>query len=215
MDRFKTPAPKWLVVPLAIMGFINMATMYSAQQLLTRYGLTYVGMSDAVSAGLTSLYTAGSLAAVLIWAFAMAKFRWRTLKILIIDLCGSIIFYALVILTKNVTIIQITSFAIGFFAAGGALQCGVTLINEFHPGPKGRNLGIYYTLMGLAGYVMPVITSALVKSYGDEGLASRSSLGLNLIFAVVGLLFCLYLAANYKKWFGVSLMSAKGPDDIY
>ena len=215
MYRFKTPAPKWLVVPLAIMGFINMATMYSAQQLLTRYGLTYVGMSDAVSAGLTSLYTAGSLAAVLIWAFAMAKFRWRTLKILIIDLCGSIIFYALVILTKNVTIIQITSFAIGFFAAGGALQCGVTLINEFHPGPKGRNLGIYYTLMGLAGYVMPVITSALVKSYGDEGLASRSSLGLNLIFAVVGLLFCLYLAANYKKWFGVSLMSAKGPDDIY
>lgn len=215
MDRFKVPAPKWLVIPLAIMGFINMSTMYSAQQLLTRYGLTYVGMSDAASAGLTSLYTAGSLAAVLIWAFAMAKFRWRTLKILIIDLCGSIIFYALVILTQNVTIIQITSFAIGFFAAGGALQCGVTLINEFHPGPKGRNLGIYYTLMGLSGYVMPVITSALVKSYGDEGLASRSSLGLNLIFAVVGLLFCLYLAANYKKWFGVNVMSAKGPEDIY
>jgi MFS family permease len=215
MDRFKVPAPKWLVVPLAVMGFINMSTMYSAQQLLTRYGLTYVGMSDAASAGLTSLYTAGSLAAVLIWAFAMAKFRWRTLKILMIDLAGSIIFYALVILTKNVTIIQITAFAIGFFAAGGALQCGVTLINEFHPGPKGRNLGIYYTLMGLSGYVMPVITSKLVASYGDEGLASRSSLGLNLIFAIVGFLFCLYLAANYKKWFGVSAMSAKGPDDIY
>lgn len=215
LDRFKTPAPKWLVIPLAIMGFINMATMYSAQQLLTRYGLNYVGMSDAASAGLTSLYTAGSLTAVLIWAFAMAKFRWRTLKVLIIDLCGSVVFYALVILTQNVTIIQITSFAIGFFAAGGALQCGVTLINEFHPGPKGRNLGIYYTLMGLAGYVMPVITSILTKTSGNEGVAARTSLGLNLVFAIVGLVFCLFLAANYKKWFGVSVMSAKGPDDIY
>lgn len=215
MDRFKVPAPKWLVVPLAVMGFVNMSTMYSAQQLLTRYGLNYVGMSDAASAGLTSLYTAGSLAAVLIWTFAMAGFRWRTLKILMIDLTGSIIFYALVMVTKNVTVVQITAFAIGFFAAGGALQCGVTLINEFHPGPKGRNLGIYYTFMGLSGYVMPVITSALTKSAGDEGAATRISLGLNLVFAILGLAFCLYLAANYKKWFGVSVMSSKGPDDIY
>lgn len=213
-DRFKVSAPKWLVVPLAIMGFINMATMYSAQQLLTRYGLAYCNMSDAVSASLTSLYTAGSLAAVVIWAFAMAKLRWRTLKILLIDLCGSIIFYALAVFTSSTLLIQVASFAIGFFAAGGALQCGVTLINEFHPGPKGRNLGIYYTFMGLAGYVMPVITSVLTSS-SSEGVAVRTSLMLNLVFAVVGLVFCIYLASQYKKWFGVSVMASKGPDDIY
>lgn len=147
--RFQVPAPKWLVVPLAVMGFINMAAMYSAQQLLNRYGLNYVGMSDTVSAGLTSLYTGGSLAAVLLWAFAMAKLRWRTLKVLIIDLCGTVCCYALVVFTKSEAVIQFAAFAIGFFAAGGALQCGVTLIQEFHPGPKGRNLGIYYTFMGL------------------------------------------------------------------
>ncbi|MCD8018432.1 MAG: MFS transporter [Clostridiales bacterium] len=214
-ERFKVPAPKWLVVPLALMGFINMSTMYSAQQLLTRYGLTYVGMSDSASAALTSLYTGGSLAAVLIWTFAMAGFRWRTLKILIIDLCGSIVFYALAITTHSVTMVQVAAFAIGFFAAGGALQCGVALTNEFHPGPKGRNLGIYYTLMGLSGYVMPVITSQLTTIFGDEGVASRYSLAINLVFAAVGLLFCLYLASQYKKWFGVSWAAAKGKDDIY
>ncbi len=214
LDRFKVPAPKWLVIPLAIMGFINMSTMFSAQQLLTRYGLAYCNMSDAASAALTSLYTAGSLAAVVIWAFAMAKLRWRTLKILLIDLCGSIIFYALAVFTSSTTLIQVAAFAIGFFAAGGALQAGVTLINEFHPGPKGRNLGIYYTLMGLSGYVMPVITSVLTKS-STEGVAVRTSLMLNLGFAVIGLLFCLYLASQYKKWFGASVMAAKGPDDMY
>lgn len=213
--RFKTPAPKWLVVPLAIMGFINMAAMFSAQQLLNRYGLNYVGMSDAVSAGLTSLYTGGSLTAVLLWAFAMAKLRWRTLKVLIIDLTGTVCCYALVIATKSTAVIQFAAFAIGFFAAGGALQCGVTLMQEFHPGPKGRNLGIYYTFMGLASYIIPSITGVLTASSGNEGAAARTSLTLNLVFAACGLAFCLYLAANYKKWFGVSAFVAKKEDEMY
>lgn len=238
-NRFKIPAPKWLVVPLAIMGFINMSTMYSAQQFLKLYGQSYCGMSEMKAASLASLYTVGSLAAVIIWAVALAALRWRTLQVLIIDLCGSIIFYALVVTVKSQAVVQAACVGIGFFAAGGALQCGVTLINEFHPGPKGRNLGIYYTMMGLSGYVMPVIASRLITMYqstgleqaaaqgltGDEltaaaatiasGLASRMSLGINLVFAIIGLLFCLFLAANYKKWFGVPAFSRKGPDDIY
>ena len=243
--RFKVPAPKWLVVPLALMGFINMSTMYSAQQFLTRYGKAYAGMSDLAASGLTSLYTIGSLAAVLIWAFAMAKLRWRTLKILMIDLCGSIIFYALAMLASSTIMIQVAAFAIGFFAAGGALQCGVTLIQEFHPGPKGRNLGIYYTFMGLSSYIMPVFASAMNRRYiativdGNdlsgvaqrvvdlvnngtltpqlvaEGLAARYCLMINLIFALLGLLFCLFLVMNYKKWFGQSAMAAKNPGETY
>ena len=227
------------------MGFINMSTMYSAQQFLTRYGKAYAGMSDLAASGLTSLYTFGSLAAVLIWAFAMAKLRWRTLKVLIIDLCGSIIFYALAVFANSTIMIQVAAVAIGFFAAGGALQCGVTLIQEFHPGPKGRNLGIYYTFMGLSSYIMPTFAAALNTRYNDiivknqnmsgvaqwvvdlvnngtltrelvaEGLAARYCLAINLVFAVLGLLFCLYLALNYKKWFGVSVMSSKAEGEMY
>lgn len=213
-DRFKTPAPKWLVVPLAVMGFINMCTMYSAQQLLNRYGLTVVGMSDMASASLTSLYTGGSLCAVLIWALLMSKFRWRTLKILIIDLAGSVISYAIVISTKSQAIVMIAAFTIGFFAAGGALQCGVSLIQEFHPGPKGRNLGIYYTFMGCASYVMPSI-QAFFTSNAGEAAATRINLSINMGLGALGLIFCVFLAANYKKWFGVSTFVAKTPEEIY
>ena len=39
---------------------------------------------------------------------------------------------------------------LGFFAAGGALQTGLGVRQEFCPGPKGRNTGIYYTSMGFA-----------------------------------------------------------------
>ena len=90
-DRFKVAAPKWLVVPLALMGFINMSTMYSAQQFLKTYGMEYCGLTEMKAASMSSLYTFGSLAAVIIWAIALAALRWRTLKVLVIDLCGSII----------------------------------------------------------------------------------------------------------------------------
>jgi len=210
--RFIKKPPAIVPIGCAIFGFIAMATMYSAQQLLTRYGRVVVEMSDMKAASLTSLYTAGSLVAVLVWATFMSKFRWRTLKVLLIDVIGSVFAYALVCLVRADAVVQLAAVAIGFFAAGGALQCGVTLMQEFNPGNKGRNLGIYYTFMGAASYAMPVIQSALTSNVG-EGQAIVNSLLLNLGLAIIGVIFMLYLAANYKTWFGVSFMSPKAADE--
>jgi hypothetical protein len=38
-------------------------------------------------------------------------------------------------------------------------------------------------------------------------------MGVNLGLAIVGLLFMIFLAMNYKKWFGVSVFSKKGEDE--
>jgi len=209
--RFVKKPPMAVTVGCAVYGFIAMATMYSAQQLLKRYGLT-IGMDELTAASLTSLYTFGSIAAVLIWAFMMAKLRWRTLTVLLIDLAGSILSYVLVCTVKSTVIVQVASASIGFFAAGGALQCGVSLIQEFHPGNKGRNLGIYYTFMGLASYAMPQIQSWFTADVG-EAQAIVNSLLLNLGLAIVGAIFMVYLAVNYKKWFGVSVFSKKGENE--
>lgn len=212
MARFIKKPPAFVTVGCALYGFIAMATMYSGQQLLTRFGMTVVGMSDAGAASLTSLYTGGSLAAVIIWGVFMARFRWRTLKVLLIDLFGSILSYALVCTVHVAAVVQIAALGIGFFAAGGALQCGVALMQEFHPGNKGRNLGIYYTFMGAASYALPAIQSRLTANAG-EGEAILRSLMMNLGLAVLGAIFMVYLAANYKKWFGVSVMSPKTADE--
>ena len=144
----------------------------------------------------------------------MAALRWRTLKILLIDLAGSVVAYALVVLLRSPVMVQIGAFAIGFFAAGGALQCGVALMQEFHPGAKGRNLGIYYTFMGAASYLMPQLAKIFYNmAGGDEAQAVINEMGVNLGLAIVGLLFMIFLAMNYKKWFGVSVFSKKGEDE--
>jgi len=205
-SRFKVKPPKFVVVGCALYGFIAMATMYSAQQYIKAFGQTYIHMSDMAAASLTSVFTAGSLIAVLIWSIFMAKFRWRTLTVLLIDLAGSVVGYALVCLIHVPAMVTVATFLIGFFAAGGALQCGVSLMQEMHPGNKGRNLGIYYTFMGLASYVIPYIQSWLIGGTG-EASASLTNLLINLAMAVVGLIFMIYLSVNYNKWFGVSVFS--------
>ncbi|QAT48948.1 MFS transporter [Caproiciproducens sp. NJN-50] len=210
--RFKSTPPKFVVVGCAVYGFIAMATMYSAQQYIKAFGKVVVGMSDMSAAGLTSVYTAGSLIAVIVWGFFMAKLRWRTLKVLLIDLAGSVLGYGLVCIVRVPAMVYLATFMIGLFAAGGALQCGVSLMQEFHPGNKGRNLGIYYTFMGAASYAIPYIQSWLIGS-SSEASATVSCLLLNLGMAVVGLFFMIYLSVNYKKWFGVSVMSKAGGDD--
>lgn len=210
--RFIVKPSKIVPIGCALYGFIAMASMYSAQQLLTRYGMTVVGMDDMSAAALTSLYTGGSLAAVIIWGVFMSKFRWRPLKVLLIDTAGSALGYLMVLTLSSPTSVQIASLAIGFFAAGGALQCGIALMQEFNPGNKGRNVGIYYTFMGLASYAIPVIQSVLT-SQSNEGNAIGYSLLLNLCLNVIGLAFMVGLAVNYKKWFGVSFMTPRGANE--
>lgn len=212
--RIKHKIPAWVIGGCAIYGFIAMATMYSAQQYLKSFGLTVLGMSEMSAASLTTLYTVGSFVAVVVWGVAMAALRWRTLVILLIDLAGSVLAYLLVVMFHTPAMVRIAAFAIGFFAAGGALQCGVALMQEFHPGAKGRNLGIYYTFMGAASYIMPVLASAFFRmAGGDEARAVINEMSVNLVLAIIGLVFMLFLALNYKKWFGVSVFSRKGADE--
>ena len=210
--RFIQKPPFFVTIGCALYGFIAMGTMYSAQQYIKVFGQLNAGMTDMASASLTSIFTAGSLIAVVLWGVLMAKLRWRTLKILVIDLVGSVLGYGLLYLIKVPAMVYLATFMIGFFAAGGALQCGVSLIQEMHPGNKGRNLGIYYTFMGLASYVIPYIQSWLIRGAG-EAQASMNNILMNLSMAAVGLVFMLYLAANYKKWFGVSPFSKRAEDE--
>lgn len=204
--RFKVKPPMFVTIGCALYGFIAMGTMFSAQQYIKTFGQLNIGMTDMAAATLTSIFTAGSLIAVVLWGFLMAKLRWRPLKILLIDLLGSVLGYGLLYIIRVPAMVYVATFMVGFFAAGGALQCGVSLMQEMHPGNKGRNLGIYYTFMGLASYAIPFIMSKLIAG-SDEATASITNILMNLGMATVGLAFMIYLSANYKKWFGVSVFS--------
>ncbi len=184
-------------------AFLCMAIMYGAQQYTKAFGLAYSGLSEVQAAGMTTIYTLGSLCAVIFWAFMMAKLKWNPLKVIIVDSVMTAIALAIVLLIHNVVIVYAAILIIGFFAAGGALQTGLGVVQMFNPGPKGRNTGIYYTFMGAASYLIPVVAARLTVISG-EGKAVYTLMGLMLILAVLAILSTLFLIGQHKKVFGES-----------
>lgn len=187
-------------------GFLCMFIMYGAQQYTKAFGMSNCGLTEAQAAGMTSIYTAGSVIAVIFWAVMMGKLQWNPLKVVLIDSVFTAVALGIVLLVNNVGVIYVAIALLGFFAAGGALQTGLGVRQEMCPGPKGRNTGIYYTWMGLASCFLPYIVSAMTKSIG-EASAVYTMMGLLLAAAVIAILMMAYLSVQYKKIFGKSALS--------
>lgn len=187
-------------------GFLCMFIMYGAQQYTKAFGMTNCGLTEMQAAGMTSIYTVGSIIAVVFWAIMMGKLKWNPLKVVLIDSVFTAVALAIVLLVKNVGVIYVAIALLGFFAAGGALQTGLGVRQLMCPGPKGRNTGIYYTWMGLASCFLPYIVSAMTKSIGETS-AIYTMMGLLLAASVIATVMMFYLVGQHKKIFGKSSMS--------
>ncbi len=193
-------------------GFIIMFIMYGAQQYTKQFGITNLGLDATAAAGLTSIYTVGSVIAVLFWAWMMGKLRWTPIKVILIDSILAACALALVIialpLNLGAGVVYVAIAVLGFSAAGGMLQTGVTLRQMMCPGPRGRNVGMYYTFMGFASVFLPFIVGSMTKSVG-EASAVWIMMVLLLVAAIVGILMALYVMSRFKKHkkqFGYSAM---------
>ena len=187
-------------------GFLCMFIMYGAQQYTKAFGMNNCGLTEIQAAALTSVYTFGSIIAVIFWAIMMGKLKWNPLKVVLIDSIFTAVALAIVLLVHVPAVVYIAIALLGFFAAGGALQTGLGVRQEFCPGPKGRNTGIYYTWMGLASCFLPYIVSAMTKAIGETS-AIYTMMGLLLAAAVIAIVMMGYLVTQYKKIFGKSVLA--------
>ena len=188
-------------------GFVIMFIMYGAQQYTKQFGITNLGLDATAAAGLTSIYTVGSVVAVLFWAWMMGKLRWTPIKVIFIDSILAAVALALVIialpLNLGAGVVYVAIAVLGFSAAGGMLQTGVSLRQMMCPGPRGRNVGMYYTFMGFASVFLPFVVGSMTTSVG-EASAVWIMMILLLVAACVSILMSLIVFASYKKQFGHS-----------
>lgn len=197
--------PKFEVegVCFLIYGFVSMMTFYLISQVITMYGKDFIGMAEMASRALMSYYTFGSLAAVLISSTVMAK-GFRSIAVLQIYTIGSSITLVALALFPSPIVASVCSAAIGFFAAGGALQLGFALMSEFFPGNKGRWLGIYYSCMGVASYVGP-----LIAKYFMASKEYNKVIYFDAAIAILGLIIMQIVGFRYRQVFGSKVFSLK------
>lgn len=175
-------------------GYISQATFYLVSQWLTKYGSEVAGMGDTASRALISYYSIGSLVCVFITS-ALVKKMFKPIQFLVIYTFISFVSLLILWLFPTPLVCMIGAFVIGFSAAGGVMQLGLTVMSEMFPAGKGTVTGIFYTAGSIASFTIPLIT----------GQMSKTSVANIMLFdvgiALVGFVLAIIIYVRYNKVF--------------
>lgn len=195
--------PKFLLDGIIIIAFsfFIYSSFYLFQQVVSVYAIDVVQMDDIASRALASYYQIGAFAAVILSAIFMSK-GIRDIALLVFYPLISGIMALTIYIIPTATTLTIGSAIIGFTAAGGALQMGNSLLNQFFDKNKGRNTSMYFFVMSLGSYIMPTIASSLQASNQFTLIML-----LDAIVAFVAFALMAVASVRYKHVFGSSAYS--------
>lgn len=98
--------------------------------------------------------------------------------------------------------LTIAGIIVGFCAAGGLLQMGNGVLNQFFDTNKGRNTSVYYFVMALGSIIIPKAAGSLIAA-GKGELIMLIMAGTGIVSAA--LMF--FAGTRYSHIFGVSPFS--------
>ena len=181
------------LVSYTLFGYVAMATFYLVSQWLAQYGEQVAGMNFESSLQLLSIYTTGSICGVFLSSLALKTFLKPREMLLI---CTFMSFLSLLVVTLWPTSLFVTIFAFvfGFFAAGGVLQLGLTLLAAQFPSAKGKATGIYYSAGSISNFTIPLITAWIARN--DSIL---SIFRFDVVIAAVGVVLACFIAWRSRR----------------
>lgn len=162
------------LVSYTLFGYVAMATFYLVSQWLAQYGEQVAGMNFESSLALKTFL--------------------KPREMLLI--CTFMSFLSLLVVTLWPTSLFVTIFAFvfGFFAAGGVLQLGLTLLAAQFPSAKGKATGIYYSAGSISNFTIPLITAWIARN--DSIL---SIFRFDVVIAAVGVVLACFIAWRSRR----------------
>lgn len=180
-------------ISFMLYGFIAQSTFMIVQQWMHRYGVNVAGMSELSARALVSYFSAGSIAAVFVTMMLTKKFKPVDIMCLYTFLSVIATFMIWAFPTPFIT--TFGAFMVGFAAAGGVLQLGLSVMTEMIPVGKGMITGIFFSLGSVASFVIPLILAYI------EQTDMRNIMLFNTGIAVIGFVLALIIAARYRVKF--------------
>jgi MFS family permease len=197
-EKEDVPASKgnlWFDGTLFILyGYISQATFYLVSQWLSQYGTKVAGMGDAGSHALISYYSIGSIVCVLVTA-ALAKRAVKEIQFLGVYTLISFLSLLLMYMFPTAIMCSIMSFVVGFSAAGGVMQLGLTVMSTFFPAGKGTITGAFYTAGSIASFTIPLFTGMMSTNIANIFL-------FDVIIALLGFVIAVLITVRYYRLFG-------------
>ncbi|WJV52384.1 MFS transporter [Prodigiosinella aquatilis] len=187
----------WLEgVASIVFGVAIFSTFYVIVVWMPKYAMAYAGMAEADALKTISYYSIGSLVCVFVFALLLKRMVrpvWANVFNSGLAVAAGIVIY----LYPSSLVCNVGSFIIGFSAAGGLLQLGVSVMSEFFPKSKARVTSLYMLMGGLSNFLIPLITGYL------------SEIGLNYIilldvaFAILAFITAIIVFVRYYKIFNI------------
>lgn len=180
-----------------IYGFISQATFYLISQFIGIYGEEVAKMTTDNANLLISYYSTGSLICVAVTAVLATKVR----PVYLVTLYTLVSFVTILVmwLFPTPTVMMIGAALVGFFAAGGVMQLGLTVMGELFPAGKGTITGIFYTFGSIASFLIPIIAAAIAKTN------VRGIMLFDTIIAGIGFLLAVIIFIRYRKTVDLSV----------
>lgn len=176
----------WLEgVSSVLFGVAAFSTFYVIVVWMPKYAMAFAGMSEAEALKTISYYSMGSLVCVFIFA-ALLKKMVRPIWANVFNSALATITAAIIYLYPSPLVCNAGAFVIGFSAAGGILQLGVSVMSEFFPKSKAKVTSIYMMMGGLANFVIPLITGYL------SNIGLQYIIVLDFTFALLALITAKY-----------------------
>ncbi|MGX7406511.1 MFS transporter [Aerococcus urinaehominis] len=190
--KHKAQPKMWLEGTAFILyGFVSQATFYVVSQYINTYGQATAGLSTSQANQLLSYYSIGSVLCVAVSAWLAS--RVRTVNLVLVYTFASAIAIFLMWQWPTPTILRIGSFLVGFFAAGGVMQLGLTVMGQMLPVGKGAITSVFYTFGSIASFTMPMIAGYLAQHHVAWIMA------LNFWIAVLGFVLALIIFIRYYQ----------------
>lgn len=195
VTELKKPAKMWVDgLAFIFYGFISQATFYLISQYISLYGREVAMMSDSAAALLVSYYSMGSL--VCVGVTALVAFKVKPIYLVVPYTLMSFVSIACMWLFPTPLVLSICAPLVGFFAAGGVMQLGLTVMGEMFPQGKGTITGIFYTFGSIASYVIPVAAGKIIQSN------PRGIMLFDTVIAGIGFGLALIMYVRYKAIVG-------------
>lgn len=184
----------WIDGTLFILyGYISQATFYLVSQWLSEYGEKVANMGSTSAHALISYYSVGSIVCVLVTA-ALAKRAVKEIQFIGVYTLLSFISLLLMYLIPTPMMCSIMSFVVGFSAAGGVMQLGLTVMSSFFPKGKGTITGAFYTAGSIASFTIPLITGMMVANLANIIL-------FDVIISLIGFILAVLITIRYRHLF--------------
>ena len=183
-------------VALALYGYTCIGGLQIMSVWGPKIGEVSAGMTASSSRMMTSLFSLGTISAVIITA-SLVKKLVRPAAILFYHALVATIVALVWYMIPTPAMSMVAAFVVGYCVCGGVYQLCITTMTEFFPGNGGKCTGVVTTLNSIALWSVPLVTGAMASI--DMKYVILCLAGLTGISVVLGFI----VMVRDRKVFGI------------